>query len=77
MKIESIDDLLAKKPPNWDFWIGSSWNEDGSVIFTARFLLRTSNHPGHFSREIERESTTLRLAIAAALAEIEKSPTGS
>lgn len=66
---EPIDDLLAKIPPNWDFWVGSAWDDDGADIFTAKLQLRAAEHAGHYAVEVEKISGTLRAALEAAIAD--------
>ena len=73
----SIDNLLEQIPDGWDFWIGSSWNEVGESIFTARLLRRADDHLGHYSEEIEREASSLSLALSEAIAALPEPPNAS
>lgn len=70
--IKPIDDLLARIPPGWDFWVGSAWDDAGAEVFEVRLQQRAPDHPGHYGAEIERTAGALRAAIEAALAEIER-----
>jgi hypothetical protein len=73
--IEPIDDLLAKIPDGWDFWIGSDWSKAGVEVYIVNLFQRANTegefyHPGHHLQEIETEGKTLREALTSALAKL-------
>jgi hypothetical protein len=73
---EPIDDLLARIPPGWDFWLGSDWDSDtGETVFEVRLLQRALGeyeHRGHYlGREIEETGKSIRSALTQAIRKAE------